>query len=294
MIARLLLLVGLLAGCQSEPRAAAPAPGLIEETLVHEGLTRRYQLRLPPHGGEGRRPLLIALHGGLGQGASFARLSGLASLPETADWVLVFPDGRQRSWNAGGCCGPAMRAGVDDVGFLSALVETLVARHRVDPGRVHGTGFSNGAMLLQRAACERPGLFRAIAPVAGGLMLPACAAREGPAVFLLQGREDARIPWEGGVFEGSPRPSMQAMARLWGERNRCDLGAPVTVHSPAPAGCQRWSGCADGRPVQWCGLAGVGHQWPGGQTVLPQRLGPNTASYSASREILAFFQGLAP
>jgi polyhydroxybutyrate depolymerase len=42
--------------------------------------------------------------------------------------------------------------------------------------------------------------------------------------------------------------------------------------------------------VSWCGLAGVGHQWPGGRTLLPGLLGQNTTQFNASEVIVRFFQ----
>ena len=71
------------------------------------------------------------------------------------------------TWNADNCCGYAHRQNVDDVGFISALIEELVADYQVDPSRVSVTGFSNGAMMTFRLACELSGKIAAAAPYAG-------------------------------------------------------------------------------------------------------------------------------
>ena len=46
------------------------------------------------------------------------------------------------NWNAGGCCGDAMRSSIDDVGFTRALLDDLGHRAHFDRSRVYATGFS--------------------------------------------------------------------------------------------------------------------------------------------------------
>ena len=61
----------------------------------------------------------MLLHGRNGTPAGIARTSGLLG-GERA--VVVLPAGYRRTWNAGGCCGAAGAAHVDDVTFLTRLV----------------------------------------------------------------------------------------------------------------------------------------------------------------------------
>lgn len=61
------------------------------------------------------------------------------------------------------------RQGVDDVGFLSALIGKLSADYGIPPGRVFATGMSAGGFMATRLACDRADLVSAIAPVAGTL-----------------------------------------------------------------------------------------------------------------------------
>ena len=56
--------------------------------------------------------------------------------------------------NAGSCCGSAVSQGVDDVGFVNAMIDAVDAAYCVDPKRVYAAGFSNGGMLSNRLACE--------------------------------------------------------------------------------------------------------------------------------------------
>src|SRR3546814_3263586 len=83
------------------------------------------------------------------------------------DFIVVYPDGVGRAWNAGSCCAKPMKEKIDDVGFVRAVIADVKHRYKIDATRIYGTGFSNGAMLLHRIACDAPDTFAAIAPVSG-------------------------------------------------------------------------------------------------------------------------------
>lgn len=285
--ALLLLLLGGLTACQSAPLAAASERRSV--SLEVGGLTRTATLYQPAGLGSGPHPLIVALHGGWGSGSTMAEQTGLDALAERQGFLVVYPDGVGRAWNAGTCCAGPVRRNIDDVGFIRALVQRLVETEGADPARVYGTGFSNGAMLLHRVACEAPTLFRAIAPVSGGPMTgTACDARQPVPALLIQGRLDNRIPWDGGEFEGSFRPAMRDIVAGLAQRNGCEE-AETVIQRDEGLTCWERRGCK-GAPVQWCGLDTVGHQWPGGRSYLPRLLGPNTERFRASERIVAFFQ----
>ena len=72
---------------------------------------------------------------------------------------MIHPEGTgtPKSWNAGGCCSPASTEGVDDMGFMSALVDEAAKRLCVDPSRVYLMGLSNGGYIAyqQRMQARR-------------------------------------------------------------------------------------------------------------------------------------------
>ena len=51
---------------------------------------------------------------------------------------------RLLSFNAGGCCPPATRNNVDDVGFTEAILSVLQEKLPIDARRLYATGMSNG------------------------------------------------------------------------------------------------------------------------------------------------------
>ena len=103
-------------------------------------------------------PLLVVLHGAGSDAARFEAKTGFDQLADLDRFIVVYPDGvtfgSGRTWNAGQCCPPASTAGVDDVAFISALLDRLEATYPVDVRRVYAVGHSNGAMSAQRLGCE--------------------------------------------------------------------------------------------------------------------------------------------
>lgn len=282
----LVMAIHALAAC-----ASPPATGVSHGKLAQGGVQRGYRLFVP----EGLiadkpAPLVVALHGGLGTGDIFAQQTGFDAVAQQQGFIVVYPDGLGRVWNAGRCCGNSHS---DDVAYIRSLVADLTARMPVNAKRVYGMGFSNGAMLAHRIACEAPEVFAAIAPVSGGLMLDGCISKSPISALLIQGRLDQRIPWDGGGFEGTYRPSMSEVVTSLATRNAC--GSEVkTLEDNRVVQCWVRSSCKSGARLEWCGLSDVGHQWAGGATYFPRVLGPNTAAFDTSARIGEFFAQLMP
>ncbi len=250
-------LAGVLVGACLAAAAAAAEP----QALPFGGLTRTYAVYRPARL-EPAPALVVSLHGGFGTGAFDERAYGWDRLADRDGFVVAYPDGIGRAWNAGGCCGRPAREGVDDVGFLTALIDHLVAQQRLDPDRVYVTGMSNGAAMAYRLACEAPGRLAAIGVVAGSLAAD-CAHPRPVSVLAIHGLADRNVPFAGGVgAKGVTRfawASVPDVLALWRRVDGCGAAQPqadgaVTITAAA---------CAEGRAVTLITIAGAGHQWPG-------------------------------
>lgn len=147
--------------------------------------------------------LVVALHPGAATPEIFERISGWSALADRERaFVVAYPEGVRRSWNAGnGAIGYAGASGVDDVGFVSAVLLDAARRYAIDPRRVYLSGFSAGSMMAHWFATWAPGFVAAIAGVAGGLSaIPRSGIAGKPAaVRIVHGYQDTHVPFAGGV-----------------------------------------------------------------------------------------------
>jgi len=262
-------------------------------TIMVGGVERSYVYQVPKNL-KGAAPLLIALHGGTGQGRGMAQLSKFAILADDLGFIAVFPDGLERRWNDG-------RAGfsdADDMGFLSALIDRFSTRYRVDQRRIYATGISNGGMMSFRLACELPQRIAAIGVIAANLsraLEEHC--RDGPAlpVMMIRGTEDKLMPWAGGEIIGGRGAVLSAPATAALFANR--IGSPIETVEPLPSFANadptrvkrhRWK-LGSGPEVVLYEVEGGGHTWPGGAQYLPELvIGRTSRQIDASREIAEF------
>ncbi len=186
------------AATSGAPPAAASAPPAQPVDTVHRLPSgRTYQLhadvRLLPTFRGTARPLVILLHGLLNSPENMREMSGADPFADTHGFAVAYGVGVHEAWNAGGCCGQAT---TDDVGYLRQLVDDAASHTPVDRSRVYVWGFSNGAMLAARVACEAPDLVAAVGVVGGQAMVPCPTI---PVRLLhIHGTADMTVPWRGG------------------------------------------------------------------------------------------------
>ncbi len=234
-------------------------------------------------------PLVIMLHGGFGSGSQAEKSYGWDELAASQGFIVAYPNGEGRAWNAGGgCCGAPGRDGSDDVAFIASVVADIETSHSIDPTRVFATGMSNGALLSYRLACDTA-LFAAIAPVAGTIVGD-CPDPHPTSVLEIHGLADDSVRMDGspgaGVasVDGMPVADVNA---LWRSANSCSAPSISTV-GPVTTST---ASCPEGRTVELITIEGAGHQWPGSE-VIRDGGDPPSDALNATSTIWAFFSGL--
>ncbi len=263
-------------------------------SLEFGGITRVYHIHIPPsYDRRNPAPLLFAFHGLGGDGKWMENETKLNETADQEGFIVVYPDGYKASWSDGSGVTPAGRAGVDDVGFVSALIDKLANELQINLSRVYATGFSNGAMLSQRLACELSGKIAAIASV-GGTMVEEISLQCNPerpiSIMHIHGTEDRIVPWEGGEvrvgISGWKILSVNAMLKKWAGLNACSSSSKETykldryfyrkeVHG------EIYKNCKNETEVIFYELEGAGHSWPG--IIMKKRL-PKSASDDTERD----------
>lgn len=298
-----LLSTGLVLMLAAAATGADLSPGDHVRSLEFGGRRRTYLLHLPDMTADYARPLVFVLHGGGGSGRVVARLTGFSRLADSVGFIVVYPDGVERHWNDGRGVKrfPAQRDEVDDVGFIAALIDTLVRQCGADPARVYAAGMSNGAMMCHRLGLELADKLAAVAPVAGNL--PVKLADRKPRrpipVLAINGTDDPLVPFEGGgvgrIIKRGKVLSTAKTVRFWVEHNGCSAEAATTwLEDAVPDDGIRvaravYAGGREGAEVVLFTVFGGGHTWPQGAQ-RPDHFGRTARDFSASEEIWRFFE----
>ncbi len=253
------------------------------------GLTREYRLYIPAIYSPGTAvPLVFNLHG-YGSNNQQQELYGdFRAIADTANFIIAHANGTldaggNRFWNTFG------GSTVNDLGFITALIDSISAHYSIDADRVYSTGMSNGGFMSHDLACFRSERFAAIASVTG-TMIPSrmntCAATHPTPVMQIHGTADATVPYNG----SAAMVPVEALMAHWASVNNCD---PVPTITPVPDivttdGCtaeHHVYGNGDaGTTVELFKVLGGAHTWPGAFPI-----GVTNQDIDASVEIWRFF-----
>lgn len=276
--------------------AALHAQTTVVGTIRAGGLTREYRLYVPAVYSRttGAVPLLLNLHGYGSNNLEQENYGDFRPVADTANFLVVHPNGTidvtgNRNWNTFGPRG----TGVDDVAFLSALVDTLASRYRIDLNRVYSTGMSNGGFMSYELACQLGNRIAAIASVTGSMTagrLAGCTSGRPVPVMEIHGTADGTVPYNGGTalqFVAIP-----TLLNSWVQRNGCNPTPTVTavpdINTADGCTAERsvWAGGRNGSVVEHFRIIGGGHTWPGAAFVI----GVTNQDISASREAWRFLR----
>lgn len=291
-------------------REAGASANDYDFTVEQNGLARKYRVYTPAnYDPTVSWPGVMFLHGG-GGNINTSEKDHMKYFADKLGFVLISPDGTGffpnvfHTWNAGSwgddsCCGWAADHDIDDVEFLSTVIDDVEGNFNVDPGRMYVTGMSNGGMMAYRLACELTDKISAVAAVAPLAVESGCSPSRPIPVMDVQGTDDPCVPYDGGVTNGCVGKTyydMQSTAEKvdqWREIDGCS-GNAVTVYKNGSAECADYTGCSKGGDVELCTIDGGGHAWPSGAQILPQSMvGP--VSYDMSfDQMWNFFQRNTP
>lgn len=223
-------------------------------------------------------PLVVSLHGyGAPNGESHARMLGLGAFADEEGFVLAYPDGTvdsrgKRFWNATDACCNFDGKPVDDVAYVSWLIDDVAAKVPIDPARVYVVGHSNGGFFAHRLACDLSPRIAAAVSIAGAVWKdPArCTPSEPVSVLEIHGDADDIIRYGGGRVFDMPVPEYPgalATMKTWVARDMCE-GEPHPVGAPfdfddgvggADTKAVTFGPCRGGASVDLWTEAGGGH-----------------------------------
>eukprot|EP00854_Cymbomonas_tetramitiformis_P007952 gene7952-biopygen8031 len=157
-----------------------------------------------------------------GEGTSHTGLDLLGVMDELG-FVLVAPTGRRDCWNhtyfasaypySTACCAcpqqgtecrrrcgfdmDGVRNGEDtDAQDVAGIIQHLKVQMAVDASRTYAIGFSVGAVLAHRLACEHSSIFAAVIAISGGLQTAHCAPSEPVSILQMHGTADPVVDYD--------------------------------------------------------------------------------------------------
>jgi polyhydroxybutyrate depolymerase len=214
------------------------------------GTTREYIVKVPDDY-DSKHPykLIFAFHA---RGGNATQVAGTANddyygLFSRAQGKAIFvsPEGLDAGWrNEQG----------RDIAFVKAMLEELSSKLCIDRQRIFSAGFSFGGMMSDAIGCAMADVFRAIAPMSGGIPnadhpYSGCdqVNMHPVAVWMSHGDADTVVP----IADG------KAALDIFVARSHCQAQtSPV-----APSPCVAYQGCMPEYPIHFCQFSG-GHNPP--------------------------------
>jgi len=300
----LLVTLSLVFFTENKSVAASPqqqiSTGAHQYSITHNQRSRFYDLHVPKRYKRNRRlPLVIVLHGGGGNGGSVKRMTGMSAKADKEGFIVAYPYGTGRfrkfalTWNAANCCGYANEKNIDDVGFISAMIDKIQKDYGVDPRRIYATGISNGGMMAFRLGVHLSNKIAAIAPVAAAFNEKDIQPEHPVSLLMINGILDKRVLYEGGfgpeaAIQREDR-SVAATIALWIDFNKCYPESEVSHLQNRLVSKDEFKQGLDQTSVVLYTLNGGGHAWPGGRSNFAISDTPNP-KISATDIIWEFFK----
>jgi polyhydroxybutyrate depolymerase len=269
-------------------------------TMQVDGLERVYRLYVPKALAKGA-PLVLVMHGS-GENGAQVRLATGYEFDRLADlhrFAVVYPYGFEGYWNACNRIGDyaANTRNIDDVKFLTVLVDKLVRDIGIDAHRLFATGVSRGGQMAYRLALEAPQRFRAVAAVSASVPAPdnfKCRPAAGgtASVLIVNGTRDPLNPFDGGqvqlfgfINRGTVLSS-RASGQYFADLNRLS-GSPIERSS---VGVAQTLWHETSKPeVELLAIVGGGHGMPQPYYRNPRLLGPTSQALNGPDTIWDFF-----
>lgn len=186
----------------TEASTASIPLGRSTQTIESAGLEREYIVIVPSsYDGSTPMPLVFEFHGYSLWAEEQASGSRLWTVGEREGFVTVLPEGRgdiQRWLFELDHAEFDLTTSNPDLALVRDLLAHLTTELNIDEDRVYAAGFSNGGWIASALPCSYPGVFAAVAPVAGIMDFGDDCPNNLTPMVTFHGTSDAYEPFVGG------------------------------------------------------------------------------------------------
>lgn len=313
LIAGWMLFAGIswlfLGSCTGPPPEIPPGPMQVQ--FGHDNYIRDVSFHIPKKLRKRRRSLVLCLHDGGSNPDEMARLTrrSFNRLAEGENFILAYPGALNGYWNDGRQDSISLShyQNIDDVGFLSRVIDFAVDSFQVEQERIFVAGFSEGGLMTFRLACELTAKIQAFAVVAASLALDQiveCAPDTTISFMMINGTRDPILPHDGGqtIIDGKESGSVlstEETINYWLTENRCTeksvtKGVPNTdTFDETRSERTTWDNCKNKDKIVLIEVINGGHTWPGGRQFMNEKIvGKVSQDFDAADVIWKFFKSL--
>jgi len=242
--------------------------GQIAGSFEFEGRIRNYEVF--PQNIQPGMPLVVSLHGGSETLQWYRNYTLMDEYADTSGFIIVFPAGINTMWN-NGSNNSMIDNTVNDIGFISALIDTMKIHFNIAMDSIYCCGFSQGCMMTYRLACELGHRFAAVAGV-GGCMCETAINENWdpirPIPFMhFHGTEDTYVWYNGGPTTSNHLSILETL-NFWIQNNNCSLiSDTVSLPDIDPSDSTTvqkisFTNCSDSASIIHYKILRGGHTWP--------------------------------
>jgi polyhydroxybutyrate depolymerase len=297
------LVLLLLASCLCVSCAQRPSDGcgrstdledLQNATIAVEGVDREFLLYIPSRAQPGvPLPLVLNFHGTPSTAYLQYIYTEMDLTAEEHNFIVVFPQGVDEAFNAGGCCAETHK--VNDEKFARAIVDFMAAESCVDLDQVFATGWSNGGYMAYYLACRASDVFTAIAPVGGLIGIDPwddCDPENPPRVLAFHEVLDPDVDYCGVLR--SEYAGAEVLVSLFAEKQGCSPDRVGISYQNGQVVCRSHLNCPPGKNATLCSISRKKptHSWPGAWSDLSSEMG--TQDIEGNEQIWSFFAHETP
>ena len=198
-------------------------------SINHDSVTRYYYMSYPDSSNFSTPPaLIINMHGYGGNPTGQRSSSQMDIFAHPMNIAVVYPQGEvnawgSTSWNIGTFWD---QSNLDDVGFISLMIDQISNDFEIDLDRVYACGMSNGGYMTYELACELENKIAAFGSVTGNFMLNTsdgqiCEFTREVPIAHFHGTADSVVDYYPPTFDQAL--SVSESIDIWSEYNNLDL-----------------------------------------------------------------------
>lgn len=263
------------------------------DSIRSGGIYRHYRLYVPKeYNSQKASALIIDMHGYTSNAYQEQLYSNFMPVADTANFLVAYPDGTKYNgtgpqfWNAGISSGL-----VNDVGFISDLIDQIFTQYNIDVNSVYACGMSNGGFMSHTLACALNNKIAAIASVTGSMFTTqymSCKPARVVPVMQIHGTADKTVPYIG----NSAMMNIDTLVSYWVRTDKCH---PTPVVDTLPDNdkadsCRAihyvYEGGEKEATCEFYKIVGGEHTWPGA----PIKIGVTNNDFNATEKIWLFFR----